>query len=360
MRLERCFYGMAFAASMLLAMPVFAQKLSAPAVIVSIVKISPISDRVEALGTLQANESVEITATVTEKITALHFDDGQRVEQGDTLVEMTSSEEHALLRAARSTLNEARKQFTRYKELTATSAASKSVLDLRRRDMETAKARLNAIESRMSDRLLKAPFSGVVSLRNISVGALVEPGDIITTLYDDTMMKLDFSVPSTFLPVLKTGLPIIARARAFGDQQFHGTVSSIDPAINPITRSVQVRAVLPNEANLLNAGLLMSVELLKNPRKSITVPEEALVMKGDQHYLYVATEDLLADQRPVKIGTRFHGSVEILKGIEVGEKLITRGMMNLRPNQLVTIRGEDTGGDSLDSMLNGNAKGSTP
>jgi membrane fusion protein (multidrug efflux system) len=329
--------------------PVFAQK--APPVIVTTAELEEISDRVEALGTLKANESIEVTATVTEKITAIHFDDGKRVEKNETLIEMTNDEEHAQLNEARATLSEARKQFNRYKELTVNKAASKSVLDLRRRDMETASARLNAIESRMSDRLIKAPFAGVVGLRNISVGALVEPGDVITTLHDDGMMKLDFSVPSTFLATLKAGLPITARARAYGEKEFKGTVKSVESTVNPITRSVLVRAILPNEEGLLIPGILMSVELFKNPRQAITVPEEALVIEGKKHFVYVATAENTADKRSVNIGTRFLGSVEILKGIEPGDKIITRGMMNIRPGQTIHIAGKDAGNQPLSTLL---------
>lgn len=340
---------MVFILLILLMLPV--QLVAAPMVIISQVESAEISDNVEALGTLKANESVEVTATVTEKITAIHFDDGKRVEADETLVEMTNDEEHALLNEARATLNEARKQFRRFKELAASNSASKSILDQRRREMETARARLEAIESRMSDRLVKAPFAGVVGLRDISVGALVEPGDRITTLYDDSQMKLDFSVPSTFLSALKIGLPIVAQSRSFGEEKFRGTVSSINPAIDPITRSIVVRAILPNEGKKLIPGMLMSVELFKNPRQALTVPEEAIVMEGKKHYVFVVGDDLLADKRLIKIGTRFRGSAEVIDGLSAGEKIVVRGVMNVRPGQVVSVRAQDKGDESLTEML---------
>ena len=147
-------------------------------VIVADVKAVPFEDRVEALGTLRANESVALTASVTETVSALHFEDGDRVEVGQLLVEMTSAEEQARLREARAREREAESQYRRVQSLAKQGTASQSLLDERSREWQTARAQLVAIESRLSDRIVKAPFSGVMGLRNISVGALVEPGDL--------------------------------------------------------------------------------------------------------------------------------------------------------------------------------------
>ena len=225
----------------------------------------------EVLGTLRANESVDITATVTDTITVIHFEDGQRVNSGDILVEMTSKEEHALLEEELSTLAEAEKQYNRLTPLVARGAASKSLLDQRERERSSAQARLRAIESRLQDRLIKAPFSGVVGLKNISVGALVEPGDVITTLDDDSVMKLDFNVPAIHLASLERGIPIKARSSAYGGREFEGEVISIGSRIDPVTRSITVRALIDNQDRLLKPGLLMTAELLKNRRDAIVI-----------------------------------------------------------------------------------------
>ena len=174
-------------------------------VIIAEVRSDRFVDRAEALGTLKANESVLVTANVTETVSAVYFEDGQRVEQGQMLVEMTNAEEHALLDEARIRVGEAQRQYARVKSLVAQGSASQSLLDERKRDLDTARALLVAIESRLADRLIKAPFAGVLGLRNISPGALVEPGDLIATLDDDRIMKLDFAVPSLFLSTLKPG-----------------------------------------------------------------------------------------------------------------------------------------------------------
>jgi len=322
-------------------------------VVVAEVKSDRFADRVEALGTLRAKESVALTAAVTETVTAIHFDDGERVEAGQVLVEMTRGEEHALLEEARATVDEAHAQYKRIKSLVAQGKAARSLLDQRRREWETARARLTAIESRLADRLVRAPFAGVVGLRNISLGALVTPGDLIITLDDDSMMKLDFAVASTYLGTLAPGLAIVASARAYGEREFKGEVKSIDSRVDPVTRSVMVRAMLPNPDRALKPGMLMQVELLKDPRQALVIPEEALVPQGDKQYVLVVNEaeGNKVVRREVRIGARRPGEVEVLQGLSAGEKVITDGTIKVRPGQQVAVRAVSDGSQSLREVL---------
>ncbi|WP_295882681.1 efflux RND transporter periplasmic adaptor subunit [uncultured Thiohalocapsa sp.] len=326
-----------------------------PDVIVAAAEQSAWADRTEALGTLRANESVVVTANVTETISAIHFDDGERVAAGELLVEMTSAEETALLEEVRARVAEAERQYQRVQSLTERGSASVSLLDERRRDLDTARASLVAVESRLKDRVVKAPFAGVVGLRNISLGALVEPGDVITTLDDDRIMKLDFTVPSVFLPSLRPGLAIEARAPALGERVFEGEISAVDTRIDPVTRSVQVRALLPNPNQVLRPGLLMRVELLRNPRQALTLPEEALLHRGEAHFVLVLTQGeggaTLPERRQVQVGTRRPGFVEITGGLDAGERVITHGTDKAKPGEPVTVMAVDDGTRPLAELL---------
>lgn len=324
-----------------------------PGVIVSEVRVDHFSDRLEALGTLVANESVELTATVSETVNAIHFDDGERVERGQVLIEMTNREEHAQLEEARATLNEAKRQYQRIKSLEAQGTAAKSLLDQRNREWETARARLAAIESRLADRLIKAPFAGVLGLRDLSVGALVQPGDLITTLDDDSVMKLEFQIPGTYLEAVRPGLEVVATARAFPGQRFEGSVKSVNSRIDPATRSIRVRAILPNPDRLLIPGMLMQVVLLNNPRDTLVIPEEALVPLGTRQFVYTvdSTNGHKAMKREIRIGSRRPGEVEVLEGLQAGERVISHGTLKVRPGQPVTISAVDDGTRSLAEML---------
>jgi len=325
-------------------------------VIVSAVRSVPFEDRIEALGTLRANESLALTAAVTETVSALYFDDGDRVAEGKVLVEMTSAEEHAQLTEARALTTEAERQYRRVQSLATQGTASKSLLDERGREWETARARLVAIESRLSDRILEAPFAGVVGLRNISVGALVEPGDLITTLDDDTVMKLDLAVPSVYLSSLAPGLAVTATTRAYGETAFAGEIRSIDSRVDPVTRSVLVRVLVPNRDRLLKPGMLMQVVLRRNPRQTLVVPEAALMPLGRKQFVLIARPDAaghVVERRQVRIGSRRPGEVEILEGLSAGDLVITHGTMRARPGQNVTVRAIDDGSQPLAELLKG-------
>jgi membrane fusion protein (multidrug efflux system) len=303
------------------------------------VRADAFADRVEALGTLRANEMVVLTANTTELVTRIHFDDGQRVQAGDVLVEMSSEEERAQLQEARAAAEEARSQYERVRPLAAQGTAAKSQYDERRREWETAQARVAVVESRVADRTIRAPFSGIVGLRNLSVGALVRPGDPITTLDDDGVMKLEFTVPATYVDTLRVGLPIVAKARAFASREFRGEVRSVDSRVDPVTRSITARAEIPNPDRALRPGMLMTVVLLKNPRETLFVPESAIVASGRQSFVFRVdpASGNKVERREVQIGARRAGEAEVLAGLAAGDRVVVHGTQRVRDGQVVQV-----------------------
>ncbi|MEM9706442.1 MAG: efflux RND transporter periplasmic adaptor subunit [Pseudomonadota bacterium] len=307
-------------------------------VITETVVESEFVDTIEGLGTLLANEQVEVTTLITERVSAINFNDGDRVEADQILVEFAQREEAALLSEAQATLNEASSELRRSEQLEKRGAVSETELSQRRREFGVADARFKAIEAQIEDRVIRAPFAGRVGIRTVSVGSTVSPGDIIVRLVDDTVMKLDFSVPSTFLADLAVGEQVVARSRAFRDSEFTGVVASIDSVVDPVTRSVLVRAIIPNPDGLLRPGLLMTVDLLFNRRGAIALPEEALIPSGDKSFVYVvdgAPGEQTAQRREIQIGDRRFGEVEVLSGLKAGDQVITEGAIKLRPGARV-------------------------
>ncbi len=348
-------FCLGLAALILFSQPVYAQKPdggppSATPVIVSAAYQDKFVDKVEAIGTLRANETITLASTVTQTVSSVNFTDGQRVTKGDILVEMTSGEEKALLDQQKALVNEALKQLNRTRDLAKSGAAASSVLDERQREYTSAKAGLAALQSRLENFIIAAPFDGVVGLRNISPGALLQPGTNITTLDDDSVMKLDFSVPSVFLPTLKPGVEIVAHATGF-DEEFKGEVSAIDSQVDEATRSVIVRAVIPNPDGKLKPGLLMTVQLLKNPRDATAIPETAIIPEGRKHFVLVVGEGNVVEKREVKIGARRPGDVEILENLKAGEKVVVQGTMMAQNGKPVTITAEQKKGESLENLL---------
>jgi membrane fusion protein (multidrug efflux system) len=305
-------------------------------VTVAIVEEATISDHIESVGTLVANESVTITAQVTERVNKIHFDDGQYVEAGDILVELTSTEESAQLAEASINLDEAERQLNRLETL-GSNVASAKLIDDARSSFNANKAKYDAVIARMEDRVVTAPFGGVLGFRQISLGSLVSPGTVITTLDDVSVVKLDFSVPEIYLNVLRMGNSVEAHSAAWPQRDFRGRVEAIGSRVDPVSRSVQVRAILPNEDRVLRPGMLMTVELTGLERTAIVIPEAALVQTGSSSYVYVVDEESKPMRREVFVSERRVGQVVIASGISVGERIIVDGVSMVVPGRAVRV-----------------------
>lgn len=317
------------------------RQLSGPvSVAVAAVTTRTIIDVIEALGTTRANESVDITSKVTETVRQVNFDDGMRIEAGDILVQLTNAEEKAQLAEFRANLLEAKKQYDRISGLVTRGNAATSTLDEQLALVETSQARIDAVTARLADRQIRAPFSGILGFRRVSPGTLVTPNTVITTLDDISIIKLDFPVPEVFIPSLRAGQEIHARSVAYPDHEFTGIVSTISPRVDPLTRAVMVRAKIPNEAEMLRPGMLLTVSLVKGSRVSMVIPEEALVPVQNRQYVYLTDPTNHVERRTVEIGRRRPGIVEILSGLKIGDKIVVEGMMNLRPGAEIVVVAE--------------------
>lgn len=294
-------------------------------------------DVIEAVGTAKANESIDLTAKSTETIGALNFTDGQKVDKGAVIAEMTSREQSADLASARADLVEKTQAYARVQELKAKGFATQAQIDAAVSARDSAAAKVRSLESRVSDRLIRAPFAGVLGLRHVSVGTLVKPGDLITTLDDISVIKVEFTVPESFLAALQIGMTVHASVEAYPGRVFEGKVAGIDTRIDPVSRAIALRAEIPNADGMLRPGMLMTVSVLKNQRVALAVPEESLVPLDEQQYVYVVGADGKAERREVKIGARVPGSVEILSGLKSGELVVVEGTIRLRPGAPVKV-----------------------
>ena len=328
-------------------------------VIVAPVVMQKISDRIEALGTTHAIESVDISANITEKIKQINFEDGQQVKAGDILVVLEQDEERANLKRAQAVRGERKLALERLRQLEDRQLSTPDEIDRTRLELEQAEASISAIQTRINDRIIRAPFDGTVGLRNISVGALVETGDLITTLDDTRQIKLDFTVPSIFLGEIKPGLKIKARATALGNKPYQGEVKSINSRIDPETRSIQVRSLLPNPDGSIIPGLLMQVDLLRNSRQALLIPEAALLPLADRQYVMLRINrdgKDTAEKRQVDIGMRLPGYVEILQGLKPGEQVVTHGNSKLQEGDVLNVLAVDDGSVDIATIIKSHGK----
>jgi membrane fusion protein, multidrug efflux system len=292
--------------------------------------------QVEALGTARANESIDVTSKTSNLVTAVRFAEGQQVRKGDVLVELDGAQARADLAVAQAALTESAAQVKRSRELYQTKVLSDQQIEQIEATHAANQARVASARARVSDTVIRAPFGGRVGLRRVSVGSLVEPGTVITTLDDTGTIKLDFTVPETVVASMKPGLDVQATSVAYPGQAFAGRVASVDSRVDPQTRSVTVRAALPNERGLLKPGMFLTVKLVRGEADVLVVPEESLVPEQGDVYVYVV-RDGAASKRKVQTGQRQVGTVQVTAGLEPGEYVVTEGTQKLRDGASVEV-----------------------
>ncbi len=328
--------GVAIAAFPLI--PVQAQQApAAPGVIVVEARFKSFPLSAEALGNARAVESIDVRAEITAALTAIRFTEGQWVEKGAVLVELENAQQLAALAAAKARLVESTSQLRRSQELFKTKAVAESQLEQLRAKQESDLASVNAEQSRLDQTVIRAPFAGRLGLRQVSVGAVLDTDTVITTLDDTSSIKLDFDVPEIFLANLEPGLKVSARSAAWPDTEFIGEVSTIDTRVDPISRTLKVRAVLPNPDEQLRPGMFLTVSLLKEDLQSLVIPEEAIVPERSKQFVFVVGADGIAELREVQTGRRRPGEVEVLHGLVEGEWVITEGTLKVRPGAAVRL-----------------------
>lgn len=298
-----------------------------------------IIDEIEALGTARANESVEIQPRISSLVESFAFSEGQDVVAGQVLVQLEDNEIVAGLALAQANLSESRSLYERSKSLADTQAISASNLDQLLAQVRVDEASVEAAKARLANTVIHAPFAGRVGLRSVSPGSFVDTSTIITTLDDVSQIKLDFSVPETFLTVLAEGMRISAHSLVYPERVFDGSVVSIDTRLDPVTRAVRVRAILPNEDGLLKPGMFMSVDLKRDRGEIVVAPEQSIVPEGNNQYVFVVA-DGTAEKRRVVLGRRIPGFVAIESGLEDGESVITEGMHRVRDGAEVEVPGQ--------------------
>jgi len=293
-------------------------------------------DRYTALGTAQANESIEVTVRSSSVVTRIDFREGQRVNAGQMLVELDTRQEAASLSLAEAQLKQAESQYRRSQALAATNVVSAADLEQLEANLAVARAQVNGARARLDTLSVRAPFAGVVGLRKISLGDLVSPDTVITTLDDVSTIKLGFSIPETFMDTVRTGMPISAVTTVYPDRQFVGEVTSIDSRVDPVTRSVAVIATLPNAGGTLKPGMFMTVSLEKHRDKVLLIAEESLMPREGRQYVFVI-EDGKAAEREVIIGGRTPGFAEIRSGLNAGALVVTEGTQRLHEGTPVSV-----------------------
>ncbi len=306
----------------------------------TVLRQQPWSDTIQALGTVKARESVTVTAKVSETVQAVHFDSGDEVGKGAPLITLTGDQQRAALAQAQATANEAERLFKRQSELAAQQLIARASLDTQRATRDTALARVAEMRADLVDRVIRAPFAGVLGLRQVSPGSLVTPGTPIATLDDLSRVYVDFPVPEGMLADLAAGQSLTATSAAYPGREFSGTVSIVDTRIDPATRAVIVRGDFANPDRALRPGLLLQVTLIQPERQALLVPEIAIVQVGNSSYVFLVQADDTVERADVVVGGRRNGLAETVSGLKAGDRIVVDGTGKLRAGDKILIKPE--------------------
>ncbi len=294
------------------------------------------ADRIDVLGVAKGRQSVTLTSATTELVTRVLFRDGQYVQRGQVLVELQANEQSADLAQALARLAQANADYDRWNALAQQGIAPRATAEQYKAALATARAGVAAAQARVGDRVIRAPFSGVVGLSDIAPGALINPGTPIATLDDISVVRVDFEVPDRYLPVIRQGMGIVARPDSYPEMRVQGQIAQLDTRIDERTRAITARALFPNYTGKLKPGMLMRVGIEQSRRTSVAVPEPAVQFEGEAAYVFVAKRGprgLMAEKRLVTIGVVQDGFIEIRSGLREGEQVVADGLNRIQPGQ---------------------------
>jgi membrane fusion protein, multidrug efflux system len=285
------------------------------------------------------DESVMIRPEIDGRIVGLHFQEGQAVSAGQRLVTIDSSEYEAQLAAVEADLRTEQQRFDRTQELYQQKFISKEALDVQRGAVERLKARVDEARSRVAKTVIRAPFAGVAGLREVSPGAYVKAGADIVPLESVGLIKADFRVPEIFLSKIGRNQEVALRLDAYPGEEFRGRVYAIQPMVEETTRTVLMRARVPNKGFKLKPGMFARVMLTLDSRAgAITVPEQALWPQGQDNFVFRVI-DGKAQLTKVILGKRAPGMVEVTQGLAEGDVVVTEGQIKLRDGAPVMVMG---------------------
>jgi membrane fusion protein, multidrug efflux system len=320
-------------------LPAFGQQKPPGAIPVKAVpaKLARAVLEIGAIGSLRADEAIVIRPEVAGRIDRIAFDEGQTVKKGALLARLDAAETRALVSSSRAQAGLDKQRYERAADLKKKGFISQQALDEAQANYARALAKQREDEAKLAKSEIRAPFSGVAGLRQVSEGAYVAAGTDIARLDKIDQLKLDFRVPETFLAQLKSGLAVSVAVDAFAQASFPGKIYAIEPAVDEQTRTVLARARVANPELKLRPGMFARVQLTLGVRENaVWIPEEAIVPRGQDSYVFRIV-DGKAELVQVQTGTRKVGEVEIMKGVAAGDMIVTEGTQRLGPGMQVSI-----------------------
>lgn len=317
------------------------QRARPPAVVNTVIPTrETVRDRVSAVGSLRALDAVELTTEVSGRVVELNLRSGQRAKEGELLLRLDDRQARADVRVSEAEVADARRQYDRARSLRSNNSISQSQVDELRTTLDVAQAQLEAAKTRLDNHRITAPFSGVVGLSDISQGAFLSAGTAVATLDSTERMELGFSVPERFIGQITLGQQVQGTTPAFPDAHFNGELVELGTRISELSRTLEVRALIDNPDGKLRPGQFMSASLTLREREALVIPEQAVLLRGADQYVFVA-EDGKARRVAVTLGSRKPGRVEVAEGLTIEDPVIITGQDRLSSGDRIEVVEDD-------------------
>ena len=301
-------------------------------------KREPVTEALSLVGTITANEMVEIKAETEGIVQEINFKEGERVEKGRLLVKLDDSKLAAALAESEATLRLSQANFDRAKELFQNKLVSQQEFDQASSIHSVGVAAVDLKRRQLRDARVLAPFSGIVGARQISPGQVITRASTLTWLVDLDTVKVEVNVPERYLRQLQIGQALQFGVAAFPGEKFSGDVYFVSPQINEATRTALVKARIANAEQKLRGGMFAGLDLTLQVREAaIVIPEPAIMSSGDNFSVFVIDDKSAAQVRPIQVGLRLAGKVEVTSGLSAGEKVVVEGTQKLRPGAPVKL-----------------------
>jgi len=301
-----------------------------------VVSASAFTNNLELSGTLEANESVTLRSEVSGLVTSINFKEGATVSKGALLVKINDRDIQAQLQDALTKQQLAASNENRSKQLLDKGAISQEEYDTALANLQSLKAQSQLIRAQLSKTAIYAPFSGKIGLRSISAGEYLTPATVIANLASINPLKVNFSVPERYMAQIKMGSEIAFNTDGT-NKTYTGKIFAVEPGINVQTRTLQIKALVPNPDSELLPGSFAKIKLsLDMDKDALLIPNEAIIPVLDGKTVFVSRNGK-AQQVKVEAGTRTAENIVITSGLKAGDTVLTTGAMALKPDAPVKV-----------------------
>jgi membrane fusion protein, multidrug efflux system len=296
----------------------------------SVVTKQPVVDRFETVGSVEAGQAITVVSEIDAAVRSLPFREGQPVRRGTLLALLDDAQLKAEVDRTSAIRDQNQATYKRVKVVVEQGAGSAQDLDDAAAALKVSQANLAFARTRLSKTRVVAPFSGIVGSKEVSAGAYLKAGTPITDLANSSELKVTFSVPERYLSKLTHGSPVTVSTTAYPGYSLQGRIDVIDPVLDPATRSAKVIARVKNPGGKFRPGMSANIEAVLSERmNALTIPTEAVFAEGDQTLVYVVRADSTVSRTPIKLGTRLADVVEVVEGLQEGDRIVRAGHQKL-------------------------------